>query len=65
MSESLLEIRKRLGLYQSEFALHLGITQAALSRLERGERPVERIWMLGVQETARRLTEKMARDGAI
>ena len=51
MSE-LKKIREELGLRQAEFAQHLGITQSALSKMERGDRTVSKPYLLGVRKIA-------------
>lgn len=40
MVQRLKEVRKALGLNQTEFAKHLGITQTAYSMIESGNRPL-------------------------
>ncbi len=40
MKQRLKEIRKTLGLNQTDFAKHLGITQTAYSMIENGNRPL-------------------------
>lgn len=40
MKQRLKEIRKTLGLNQTDFARHLGITQTAYSMIENGNRPL-------------------------
>lgn len=40
MVQRLKEIRKSLGLNQTDFAKHLGITQTAYSMIENGSRPL-------------------------
>ncbi len=40
MNERLKQVRKALGLNQTEFARHLGITQTAYSMIENGVRPL-------------------------
>lgn len=40
MVQRMKEVRKTLGLNQTEFAKHLGITQTAYSMIESGSRPL-------------------------
>lgn len=42
LMENIREIRKRLGLTQTEFAQALGLNQSTISRFERGELAVDK-----------------------
>jgi transcriptional regulator with XRE-family HTH domain len=47
--EDIRDIRRQLGLTQSEFADRLGLHQSTISRFERGDLPVDKRTVLAAQ----------------